>query len=84
MAAACDTIRARMAAHLADRFGCAAADVTFADGQVQAGDETLTFAEAAQSAYEARVSLSATGFYKTPNLKWDRARGSGRPFFYFA
>jgi xanthine dehydrogenase large subunit len=32
----------------------------------------------------ARVSLSATGFYRTPGLNWDRIRGQGRPFFYFA
>jgi xanthine dehydrogenase large subunit len=35
-------------------------------------------------AYMARVSLSATGFYKTPKIHWDRATGKGRPFFYFA
>ena len=31
-----------------------------------------------------RVSLSATGFYKTPEVDWDRATGRGHPFFYFA
>ena len=35
-------------------------------------------------AYLARVSLSATGFYKTPKVAWDRIKGQGRPFFYFA
>jgi xanthine dehydrogenase large subunit len=35
-------------------------------------------------AYQARVSLSATGFYATPKIVWDRVRGTGRPFFYFA
>src|SRR5207237_2991549 len=32
----------------------------------------------------ARVSLSSTGFYKTPEIHWDAAKGKGRPFFYFA
>jgi xanthine dehydrogenase large subunit len=32
----------------------------------------------------ARVHLSATGFYKTPKIHWDRATGKGRPFYYFA
>ena len=33
----------------------------------------------------ARAShLSAAGFYKTPKLHWDRDKGKGRPFFYFA
>ncbi|HEX6013336.1 MAG TPA: molybdopterin cofactor-binding domain-containing protein, partial [Geminicoccaceae bacterium] len=31
-----------------------------------------------------RVSLSATGFYKTPKIHWDRSSGQGRPFYYFA
>ena len=32
----------------------------------------------------ARVSLSSTGFYKTPKIHWDRADGRGRPFYYYA
>jgi xanthine dehydrogenase large subunit len=30
------------------------------------------------------VSLSATGFYKTPKIHYDYATYTGRPFFYFA
>ena len=30
------------------------------------------------------MHLSAAGFYKTPKLHWDREKGKGRPFFYFA
>ncbi|MCG8360352.1 MAG: molybdopterin-dependent oxidoreductase, partial [Kiloniellales bacterium] len=37
-----------------------------------------------EQAYLARVSLSSTGFYKTPKIHWDRASGRGRPFYYFA
>ena len=82
--AACDTIRDRMAAHLAERYQTDVASVRFADGQVHVGAETLSFAEAATSAWENRVSLSSTGFYKTPKIVWDRIKGDGRPFFYFA
>ena len=82
--AACDTIRDRMAAHLAQLHQADPADVRFADGKVRVGATELSFAEAAQAAYQGRVSLSATGFYKTPKLAWDRIRGRGRPFFYFA
>ncbi|MBM1311391.1 xanthine dehydrogenase molybdopterin binding subunit [Sulfitobacter mediterraneus] len=81
---ACDTIRGRIAAHLAERYGCAAGDVTFEGGMVQAGSERISFAAAAASAYENRISLSSTGFYKTPDIEWDRIAGRGRPFFYFA
>ena len=81
---ACETIRNRMAEHLASVHSCAAADVKFKNGEVTAGSTTLTFAEAASATYLARISLSATGFYKTPDIKWDRIKGVGKPFFYFA
>ncbi|WP_424987864.1 xanthine dehydrogenase molybdopterin binding subunit [Microbulbifer sp. S227A] len=82
--AACDTIRDRIAAFLAERHQAQAGAVRFIDGQVQVADATYSFAEAAGLAYAGRVSLSATGFYKTPKLEWDRIKGHGRPFFYFA
>lgn len=31
-----------------------------------------------------QISLSATGFYKTPNIGWDKIRGWGKPFNYYA
>lgn len=82
--AACDTLCLRMAEHFATQYDCAVSDISFADGQVQIGNQSLPFAQAAQQAYEARISLSATGFYKTPDIEWDRIAGKGRPFFYFA
>lgn len=82
--AACDTIRDRIAAFLAQEHQVEAADVIFADGKVRVGGAVYSFHEAAQYAYEGRVSLSATGFYKTPKVAWDRIKGMGRPFFYFA
>ncbi|MFK7746244.1 MAG: xanthine dehydrogenase molybdopterin binding subunit [Roseobacter sp.] len=82
--AACDTIKARMAKVLADHHQTRPEDVTFENGHVLVAGATYTFAQAAQAAYVARVSLSATGFYKTPKLAWDRIKGEGRPFYYFA
>ena len=82
--AACDTIRDRIAAHLAERYQVRADLVRFGDGVVMVDDHEISFAEAASSAYQARVSLSATGFYATPKVAWDRIQGQGRPFFYFA
>ena len=32
----------------------------------------------------ARVPLSASGFYRTPKIHWDKATMTGRPFLYFA
>ena len=82
--AACDAIRDRMAECLADKWACAAGDIRFADGQVTGPGNSIRLEEAAKICYENRVGLSATGFYKTPDLSWDRIKGHGRPFFYFA
>ncbi|MCE8520441.1 xanthine dehydrogenase molybdopterin binding subunit [Ruegeria pomeroyi] len=82
--AACDTIRDRMAAYLAERHQAEVASVRFGNGQVEVGEARYSFAEAAALAYQGRISLSATGFYKTPKIEWDRIQGRGRPFYYFA
>ncbi|QIE44906.1 molybdopterin-dependent oxidoreductase [Pseudohalocynthiibacter aestuariivivens] len=82
--AACDTIRERMAGFLADYYQAAKDSVQFEGGEVHLGTECLSFAAAAQLTYEHRISLSSTGFYATPKLAWDRIKGTGRPFFYFA
>ncbi len=61
------------------------AEVAFRDGQrVRRQPESIAFAELAKRACMARISLSATGFYATPKITWDRAKATGRPFFYFA
>ena len=82
--AACDTIRDRMAGCLAERHRADPSTVAFSDGHVSIGEERYTFAEVAALTYQGRISLSATGFYKTPKVEWDRIKGEGRPFFYFA
>ena len=82
--AACDEIRDRMAASLAELHQADPSTVVFRDGKVLVGGAEIPFAKAAALVYQNRVSLSATGFYKTPKVKWDRIKGEGRPFFYFA
>ncbi|KIC20202.1 xanthine dehydrogenase molybdopterin binding subunit [Leisingera sp. ANG-Vp] len=82
--AACDTIRTRMAEHLALQHQARPSDVVFENGMVRIGQDEMTFDQAAAACYQGRVSLSATGFYKTPKVEWDRIKGHGRPFYYFA
>ena len=82
--AACDTIRDRLAEFVAERAQAKASEVRFEDGMVHVGGESLSFDQVVKDAYMNRVSLSATGFYKTPKIVWDRIKGTGRPFFYFA
>ena len=38
----------------------------------------------AEQAWIDRVSLSATGYYRTPGIHYDPATGRGNPFYYFA
>jgi xanthine dehydrogenase large subunit len=44
----------------------------------------MTFAEACVAPIHPRLPLSATGFYATPKITWDRAKAKGRPFLYFS
>ena len=81
---AAQKLRARLASFAARSFACLPDAVTFVDGQVRAGERTMTFGELADLAYHARVPLSATGFYATPKIHYDRRTLSGRPFYYFA
>ena len=85
---AANTIRSRMVAYAAEHFGVAEADIAFADGTVRiarpGSNQVLTFGELARLCWLGRVSLSATGYYKTPKIHWDPVAMHGRPFFYFS
>ena len=62
-------------------------ELTFAEGAVFATlspQVRVAFTEVVRRAYAERVSLAATGYYRTPGISWDRATGRGRPFHYFA
>ncbi len=58
--------------------------VEFAENRVRVGNRTVSLGELATAAHAARVHLSSTGFYRTPKVSWDREKGVGRPFYYFA
>ena len=58
--------------------------VKFENNQLIAGEQQMSFAEFTQLAYMNRISMSATGFYRTPKIFYDREKAQGRPFFYFA
>jgi xanthine dehydrogenase large subunit len=78
------TIRRRMAEVAAAHFKLPVDAIRFAANRVHGGEESMSFAALAQLAWLQRVSLSATGFYRTPAIHWDPATMTGRPFFYFA
>ena len=78
------TIRGRLVEFACRHFGVAETAIAFGDNAVSVGEHVLPFAELVKLAWAERVSLSATGFYKTPKIHYDRATFSGRPFLYFA
>ena len=84
---ACESIRARLVEVAGRRLGVTPEELTFAGGFVTApmpGGARATFAEVVQQAYFERVPLFATGYYATPDLYFDREKGTGKPFHYFA
>ena len=76
-------IKARLTEFAVKHFGVAPETVAFHANQVHAGDKSISFNELVKLAYFARVALSATGFYRTPKIGYDRKTWSGMPFYYF-
>lgn len=81
---AVEQIKDRLAAFAADKWGVDPTAVTFHPNEVHVGAHVMPFDAFVKEAYMARVQLSAAGFYKTPKIHWDRAKGQGRPFYYYA
>ncbi len=82
--AAARTIKERLIQHAIDAHNVPREQIVFLPNRVRIGNEEMSFADLVNEAYMARVSLSATGFYKTPKIHWDPMTGRGRPFYYFA
>jgi len=82
--AAARTIRQRLIEHACTAHGVAAEQIRFADGSVHLGARSMSFADFVREAHAARISLSATGYYRTPKIHWDKTTLIGRPFYYFA
>jgi len=82
--AAAAKIKMRLTEFACRHFSVHEADIEFAADSVRVGKKSVRFVELVQLAWADRVSLSATGYYKTPKIHYDRNTFSGRPFFYFA
>ena len=80
---ACNTLKARLLDHLQSNRGWQPHAVTFVDGEVWHAGDKVPFNAVVREAYMQRVSLSATGFYKTPDIHFDKEAGRGRPFYYY-
>ena len=65
-------------------FATGCESLTEAGNDVQGSVFVMAFEELVQAAFLARVSLSSTGFYATPEIHFDKGRGEGQAFYYFA
>jgi xanthine dehydrogenase large subunit len=81
---AAQTIKQRLIEFAARHYQVTEEDVEFKNGQVRIRDQYVSFDELIQQAYFGQVSLSSTGFYRTPKIYYDRSLARGRPFYYFA
>ena len=81
---AAETIKQRLVEFLVREYKVTPEDVEFRNGQVRVRDHFLSFEEVIQKAYFGQVSLSSTGFYRTPKIYYDRDKAAGRPFYYYA
>ena len=81
---ACAQIKRRLLDFAAQKWRVDPERVQFLPGRVQIGETIVPWSEFIGQAYQARIHLSAAGFYKTPKIHWDRATGRGHPFYYYA
>ena len=82
--AAAAAIKARLTGFAAETFDVPADRIKFLDNQVLIGNRAIPFPDLVKQAYLGRISLSSTGFYRTPDIHWDAKKATGRPFYYFS
>jgi len=80
---AATVIKQRMLKHASKVFQKPPSSIEFKNGLILSGNKSMTFKELAFSCWENRISLSSTGFYKTPKISWDQEKFKGSPYFYF-
>ena len=81
---ACEKIKFRLKTFLSKTYKVKAMEIEFLNGSIYCKGKEYSFKSIVKQAYENRISLSATGFYATPEIKWDRLTGKGNPYYYFA
>lgn len=78
------TIKQRLIDMLVQHYRVPARQIAFSNGQVRVGERYFSFEQVVQLAYLQQVSLSSTGYYRTPQIFYHREAGVGHPFYYFA
>ena len=79
-------VASRMFANSLQNLEANEAEVIFEKGLVwdqRHPNKKIKFAEVVNQAWLERISLGEKGFYRTPNIHYDRESGQGNPFFYY-
>jgi len=58
-------------------------EAIYENGSVKFKGKSFKFNRLIKEAYLNRVSLSSSGFYSTPKIRFDKKKFQGRPFLYF-
>lgn len=77
-------LKQRLIEFAANHYQITPEEVEFNNGVIKLRDTYLSFEALVQEAYFHQISLSTTGFYRTPKIYYDRDKARGRPFYYFA
>ncbi|OYT17536.1 MAG: xanthine dehydrogenase molybdopterin binding subunit [Bacteroidetes bacterium 4572_77] len=80
---ACLILKERLSGVFEKEFEETPQDIHFSNGIVRGKNHKMSFGELCSLAYLKQVSLSSTGFYRTPDIYYDRIKGRGKPFHYF-
>ncbi|MFT5707559.1 MAG: xanthine dehydrogenase large subunit [Oceanospirillaceae bacterium] len=78
------TIKLRLINFAAEHYQVTIDKISFANNHVKLDNKVISFVELIQQAYFGQISLSSTGFYKTPKIFYDREKASGTPFYYYS
>ncbi len=81
---AAKALKSRLIEFALNEYKAVGTEADIIDGVLAIGDKQIDWYSLIQQAYLNRVSLSASGFYKTPKIWYDPKKSIGRPFFYFS
>ncbi len=86
--AAAGKLKQRLLDYLSDKHSVDKQSIQFSDDSIVvdegASSARYSWPELAKASYLDRVQLSATGYYRTPKIHYDRETARGRPFYYYA
>jgi len=81
---ACQILLSRLKLAFELKFPNSKGEIVFNDDWAKSNTDEIPFNELCSFAYLNQISLGTTGFYRTPDIHFDREKGKGKPFHYYA